>query len=136
MIFFATSPQKKAELAEMILNSKGEISVEIDEVGTISAQQFKALHVYCGLLAKAFNDAGLSMQLVLKETAELSWTKDSVKHELWRRIQKALRKKTSTKKLNRVEPSDIYEHVNRFTAEKFGISIPWPSKDEQPGGNW
>lgn len=98
--------------------------------GQRTEQQNKSLHLYCEMLAKELNDAGISIQLFLKETVELEFTKDSVKELIWRPVQKALTGKDSTTKLDKVSDiGTIYEHLNRHVGEKFHIHIPWPSEE-------
>lgn len=94
--------------------------------------QNRSLHKFCEMVADALNDAGLDMKTVLKPGIEIAWTQDNVKEYLWRPIQKAMYpQKESTTDLNTVEPSRIYEVLNRHLAEKFGISVEWPSLDNQ-----
>lgn len=90
--------------------------------------QNNALHLWFQLLADALNDAGYSIQHVIKFfTVELSWTKDSVKEILWRTTQKALLKKKSTTELNKQEDIDtVWEHLNRSLGEKLSIHVPFP----------
>lgn len=129
-IHLATSPAQKAQLAEDIMNSKGRVSVEIKRIRTRSQEQNAAIHLWLTWVAKALNDAGYDMQTVLSETIGLSWTMDTAKENLWRPVQKALMKKESTTELYKPEVSDVYEHLNRFLAEKFGISIKFPDKND------
>ncbi len=90
-------------------------------------QQNKALHLYFEMVAQALNDAGLSQQVVLsKYKVELDWSKERVKENLWRPIQKALTHKTSTTELKKHGDIDpIYEHVNRFLSQ-MGVHVPFP----------
>ena len=90
-------------------------------------KQNKALHVYCELLAEALNNAGLDMKAVLKPEIDIPWTQISVKEHLWRPIQRIMMDKESTTELDTVNPSDIHRVLDRHIAEKFGVSIPWPS---------
>jgi hypothetical protein len=89
--------------------------------------QNKALHLYCQMLAGALNDAGFDMRRTLKQDVDIPWNKSSVKEFLWKPIQKAMTGKGSTTELTTVEPSEVYETLNRHIAEKFGISVEWPS---------
>ncbi|MEE9459632.1 MAG: hypothetical protein V3V84_07715 [Candidatus Bathyarchaeia archaeon] len=94
--------------------------------------QNASIHQYCKMLANAFNNAGLdqrSVFLAMKESFFISWSMLTVKESMWRLIQKALLDIESTTKLDTKQVSHVYEHINRFTAEKFGISIPFPSMD-------
>ena len=96
-----------------------------------SGAQNNALHLYCSQLSIAFNDAGFDMVQVLKHHAELPWdTKGfNVKERIWREVQQGYCQKTSTAKVSTKDYPAIYEIVNRYTAEKMGISVDWPSKD-------
>lgn len=130
MITYAKTDRQKAELAEQILNSKGPISVEMKLIRTRSQEQNCALHLFCQWVADELNAAGLDRQKVLSETVGLSWTMEAVKENMWRPIQKAMLKKTSTAELYKPEVSDVYEHLNRFLSEKFGIHIRFPNKND------
>ena len=94
-------------------------------------QQNKALHLYCKLLAESLNDAGLDMKKTLKPEIDIKWTMQTVKDYLWRPIQKALLQKESTTELTTVDPTEIYETLNRHLSEKFGISVEFPSYFKQ-----
>ena len=97
-----------------------------------SGPQNKALHKYCELLADALNDAGYDMKKTLKPEIEIPWTKESVKNHLWRPIQHAMFDIDSTTEMDTVEPSKIYEVLNRHLDEKFHIQVEWPHKDHDP----
>ena len=64
------------------------------------------------------------------EVIDVPWTMDLCKERLWRPVQKTMTKKTSTTKPERKQYSEIYEVLNRYTAERFGISIGWPCIDD------
>jgi len=87
------------------------------------------LHLYCERLAEALNDAGLDMKTVLKPGVEIPWTKESVKLHLWKPIQKAMTDTDSTREMETTDPSEIYEVLNRHLAQKFGVSVRWPSEE-------
>jgi hypothetical protein len=127
---YAKSHSEKAAIAEQILNSKGLVSVEVKRIRTRSQEQNAAMHLWLEWVAKALNEGGHDMQTVLSQTISLSWSKDSAKENLWRPIQRAMMKKESTTELYKPEVSDVYEHLNRFLAEKFGISIRFPNKND------
>lgn len=91
--------------------------------------QNAALHVWCQQCAQTLNDAGLDARKTLKPEVEISWTPEMVKNLLWRPVQEAMTGKKSTTELNTVDPSEIYEVLNRYFSEKFGIFIPWPSNE-------
>lgn len=91
-------------------------------------QQNKALHLYCTMLSDALNDAGLDMKATLKPEIDIPWTPANVKDNIWKPVQEAMIKKRSTKDMDTVDPSKIYETINRHMAEKFGVSVRWPSR--------
>lgn len=93
--------------------------------------QNRALHLWFEMLSKALNESGYTVQLVLKEKMDLDWNKAMVKELLWRPAMKALVKKDSTTKLNKLQEIDlIWEHLNRHLGEKFGIHVPFPTDKE------
>jgi len=93
--------------------------------------QNRSLHLYCEMLANALNDAGLDMKTVLKPEVDIPWNKDMVKEYLWRPIQKVMTEKASTTEIDTTDPSQIHKVLDRHMAEKFGVSVPWPSKETQ-----
>ena len=96
-------------------------------------QQRKAIEVYCRELATALNDAGLDQRAVLaqmREGIEIPWSQESVKDTLWRRVQVAIIGKESTTKLSTDEVSRVYDVLNRWTGQTFGVSVPFPDKKE------
>jgi len=96
----------------------------------MTAQQRKALELYFRQLAETLNDAGLDQRKVLKPSIDIPWDQKSVKNQLWRQIQRAKTGKISTTELEPKEIDEIYEILNRHLAEKFGVSVPFPSQEE------
>ena len=95
-----------------------------------TSQQNRALHKYFKQVADELNQAGYTVQLVLKEKMDLDWNEKSVKELLWKSSQEALTGKKSTTELKKVEDIDVvYEHLTRHLGEKFGISVPFPSQE-------
>ena len=92
-----------------------------------TAQQNKALWLFFEMLAEALNDAGLDQRTVLKPGIDIPWNKDSVHDQLWIPIQKALTGTDSTTELSTVDPSDVYEVLNRHLASKLGVHVDFPS---------
>lgn len=93
--------------------------------------QNKAMHKYFSLLANAFNDAGYTVEKVLTKPLNISWTEHLVKDILWRQVQEAMYGKKSTKELERVEVSKVYEEINNYTASSLGVHVPFPSKENK-----
>ncbi|MBL4753753.1 MAG: hypothetical protein JKY52_09210 [Flavobacteriales bacterium] len=92
--------------------------------------QNAALHVYLKQVADAFNAAGLDMKQTLSADIDTPWTALLVKELIWKVVQKATIDETSTTKANRTDYTLIYETINRHTASTWGISIPWPTKEQ------
>ena len=89
-------------------------------------RQNRSLHLFFTELANALNEAGLDMRKTLKPDVEIPWNSQSVKEHLWRPIQQAMTGKKSTTEMNTVDPSEIYEVLNRHLGEKFCLHVPWP----------
>lgn len=90
--------------------------------------QNSALWLYFTLCSVALNDAGYSVQEVLRSfKTELSWNKDSFHDIIWIPMQKHVTKKTSTTELNKVkEIEEVFEEVNRFLSQK-GVHVDFPN---------
>ena len=96
-----------------------------------SLAQNNALHLWFKLIADEFNNAGYSVQLILKQKIDLDWDADKVKELLWRPAQRALLGKKSTTELKKIEDIDIvWEHLNRHLGEKFGIHADFPNQEQ------
>ena len=104
--------------------------------------QSRSLHLYFTLLAEAFNDAGLSVTVVLRKlfkSPNFAWSSYLVKERIWREVQDQTIGKRSTTKLETGEVSMIHDSINRATSDKLGVSVPFPDKynlmDRQLGRN-
>jgi|GEM_PF-1348722 len=60
---------------------------------------------------------------------EAPWTKEMVKENLWRTYQREMLKKESTTALKRNEIDVVYDGLNRFLGERYGISVSFPSRE-------
>jgi len=92
-------------------------------------RQNNALHLYFGLLADAFNEAGLDMKAVLT-TVDIPWTTASVKEYIWKPIQKLQLQKSSTTELTTKDIDKVFDTINRHISQKFGITEAFPSIEE------
>ncbi len=92
-------------------------------------QQNKALHLYFQWLADELNNAGLDMRKTLKPEIDIPWSKSSVKEYMWKPVQKMVLDKNSTTQLKKGEKEidKVYDTLNRYLLEKFGVHIPFPS---------
>ena len=91
--------------------------------------QNNALYQFFEDLADALNAAGYDMKKTLKPGIDIPWDKDRVKQFIWHPVQEAMTGKKSTTEMNTVDPSEIYEVINRHMGEKFGVHVPWPSRE-------
>ena len=105
------------------------LRVQIDNEQQRTNTQNAALHLYCKLLRVELNDRGLDIRKVLAHKIDIPWTDSSVKEYLWKPTQETLTQKKSTTEANRIDYSPVYETINRYTTENFGIYLPWPSKE-------
>jgi hypothetical protein len=69
------------------------------------------------------------MVKTLKQGVDIPWTKLTVKEHIWRPVQDAQLGKNSTIKLESHEVSAVYDVINRHLSDKFGVHVPFPSKD-------
>jgi hypothetical protein len=91
-----------------------------------TAQQNKALHKYCELVAEALDEAGYDMKEIIK--IPIRPNKENVKESMFKPIMSAIfPDKESTTELSSVEVTEVYEHMNRALGERFGIHVDWPS---------
>ena len=95
-----------------------------------TSTQNSAMQVYCRELANALNDAGLDMKKTLKAEVDIPWTQDLVREHLWKPIQEYVIGKRSTTEANTFQYSEVYDVLNRNMAEKFGVSVPFPSRGQ------
>lgn len=96
-----------------------------------TAQQQKAIEVFCRELAKELNSRDLDQKRVMaaiREGVELPWRQESVKEDIWRNMQIMLLGKVSTKDLAPSEVSRVYDVINRFLVDRFNFSLPFPDR--------
>ena len=93
--------------------------------------QNNAIHKYLTMLTDEFNNSGLTVQQVLAVALEREWTMIGAKEQIWKPIQGALFETESTTKLERDQVSEVYSVIDRHTGEKFGLHVPFPSRELQ-----
>ena len=94
-----------------------------------SNPQNNAMYKYFDLLAKELNDSGLDMRKVLTRRPDIPWSDKTIKEHIWWPVQEAMGLEASTAKLDKEQVSMVYEVVARFLSDKFGVYVPFPSKD-------
>lgn len=113
---------------EKIYREKGYMKIQFTTAKQRTLSQNAALQVFCDLLAKALNDAGLDMRLVLSHHAEIPWTAHEVKERIWRPVQESVLGVKSTRDAEKDGYSKVYEVLNRHFGEKHGLHIEWPTQ--------
>ena len=100
-------------------------------------QQRKAIEVYCRESAKALNDAGFNLKAILEaKPIDVECTQENIKDTIFKPIVQALYpEKTSTTQLTTGEVTHVYEVMNRWLAEHFGVHVPFPSEENQQGND-
>lgn len=95
-------------------------------------QQNKSIHVYFALVAEELNkhEKWLVVRVGNREMYR-RWTGEFVKEHIWRPLQLAEFGEVSTTKLRTIDPSIVYDHVNKFLGEQFGIHVPFPDRFSQ-----
>lgn len=93
--------------------------------------QNKALHLYLNMLFIELNNAGYSFTKVIRDERlykmDIDWNMELAKENLWKPIQKAVFNKKSTTQLNKDEVTRVYDTLNRYTSDRMGISVPFPT---------
>ena len=120
--------------AETMLKTKriGEFGFMVEILQTITPKQMDSLHLWFDLLAKDLNCAGLYIEMTfLGKNILVPWSKDEVKKRIWFEPMKTMTGKTSTTKLDRAEVGQIYDVLNVFFGETYGIHVPFP-EDKPP----
>ncbi len=114
------------------LNGQNTVVADVKGIRCLRTElQNRSLHLYFTLLATAFNDAGLTVMVVLKalfKTPNFAWSAHLIKERIWRDVQEQTLGTTSTTKLETVNVSMIYDSINRATSEKLGVSVSFPDK--------
>lgn len=95
-----------------------------------TTKQNSALHLYFTLLADELNLAGLDIRKTLKADFSIPWSGERVKELIWRPIQEAQLKKSSTTDLTTKEIDLVFDTINRAMSENHGITVIFPSKEE------
>ena len=96
-----------------------------------TARQSRALHLMFQLIADELNTNGMDMKKAFakKPEVEIPWSGQAVKEYLWRPIMKAQLNKESTTKLTTIEVDQVFDTINKFFGETFGLHVPFPSID-------
>jgi len=112
-----------------LYTDKKYIQVKWSTEKALTAPQLRSAHLYCDLLAKELNSRGLDMVKTLRVGVDIPWSKHSAMESMWRPIQEAKFNKKSLTQLKTHEITQIYDVINRHLSDKFGVYVPFPSKE-------
>ena len=91
-------------------------------------KQNGCLHEYCKQLAEALNDAGYDFNDGKVIKLPVAFTPANVKEDMLKKVMVSLYpEKTSTTQLSTTETQAVYENLNRFTSNLWGIGLDWPN---------
>tara|TARA_B100001063_G_scaffold246739_1_gene287317 strand:+ start:8676 stop:9107 length:432 start_codon:yes stop_codon:yes gene_type:complete len=96
-----------------------------------SQLQNNSLHLWLQMVADELNRQGFDVRQVLEmsKRQEITWTAAAVKEHLWRPVQQAYNGKKSTTQASTSDYPAIYDILNKTLAEKMGVFVPWPCKE-------
>lgn len=96
---------------------------------TRTLRQNNSLHKYFEMLSDELNGAGLDVKKTLEHSVSIPWTPTSIKEILYRPIMLAMTGKESTTELETKDLGLIYDTINRYLSEQFGLHVEFPSED-------
>ena len=126
-----------AEELGKLVEKHGLVTVDYKVGRTRSAFQQAALEVWCRQVAEFFNDQGIdrAVKSPIFKKGEMSapWSRESIKNEIWRPIQKALTEHESTTKPSPQEYVEIFDFIVKAFGDK-GLTLPaWPVMRDDGG---
>ena len=95
-----------------------------------SDQQNKALHLWFRLVADELAKHDFDFRDI---KIELEPTEHLVKEYMWKPVEYAVTGQKSTKDLDKVDVSVIYDIINKALGEKLGIHVPFPEENHEQG---
>ena len=103
------------------------------EYPPLTRQQMKSVYKYFELVADRLNSTNhlMVIQVGNQPIMRVKWDKDSIKKYIWKPLQNALLESDSIADLDRVGPSEIYDHMNNFISTEFGEYVPFPDRFTQ-----
>jgi len=91
--------------------------------------QNRCLHSYCEQLADKLNAAGYDFNDGKVIRLPVQFTRENVKEYMFKKVMKSLYPdKESTRELDTQEIQWVYENLNRFTSDSFGVGVDWPDR--------
>lgn len=125
-------PYDKEEIEKLNKLKDGIYQVKLSNLDLRTLTQNRAFHLYFTMVAVQLNNSGLYINTLIKEDkykADIDWSGDLVKNQLWRPIMEAILDKKSTTQLEKAEVDRVYNTLNRYLSG-LGISVPFPNRDK------
>ena len=125
-------PYDKEEIEKLNKLKDGIYQVKLSNLDLRTLTQNRAFHLYFTMVAVQLNNSGLYINTLIKEDkykADIDWSGDLVKNQLWRPIMEAILDKKSTTQLEKAEVDRVYNTLNRYLSG-MGISVPFPNREK------
>lgn len=90
--------------------------------------QNRSLHKWLREVATKLDDAGYEASEAI--TIPISFTEEIVKEYMFKPVAKAMYGRKSTTALTCDEMRSVISQMERLFAEKFGVSVPFPSRED------
>lgn len=99
--------------------------------------QRKAIELYCRIVAQSLAQEGHTLQDVVAQIrrVEILPTQALIKEIVWNGISKAMLEKPSSTMLEKSEVTLVYEAMNKWLGQTFGIHVPFPTVDHDAPDN-
>ena len=102
------------------------IQIDIKNMDTRTIKQNASMYLYFTMIATQLNKRGHRID---PKGLNIDWSPIRVKELIWKEFQKIVLNKESTRKLTRIEITEIYDYVNQYLGETFDFNVTFPSKD-------
>lgn len=125
-------PYDKEEIEKLNKLKDGIYQVKLSNLDLRTLTQNRAFHLYFTMVAVQLNNSGLYINKLIKEEkykADIDWSGNLVKEQLWKPIQNAILDKKSTTQLEKAEVDRVYNTLNRYLSG-MGVSVPFPNRDK------
>ena len=125
-------PYDKEEIEKLNKLKDGIYQVKLSNLDLRTLTQNRAFHLYFTMVAVQLNNSGLYINKLIKEEkykADIDWSGNLVKEQLWKPIQNAILDKKSTTQLEKAEVDRVYNTLNRYLSG-MGISVPFPNREK------
>jgi len=125
-------PYDKEEIEKLNKLKDGIYQVKLSNMDLRTLTQNRAFHLYFTMVAVQLNNSGLYINKLIKEEkykADIDWSGNLVKEQLWKPIQNAILDKKSTTQLEKAEVDRVYNTLNGYLSG-MGISVPFPNREK------